>query len=42
MNGTLMNRRGLGDLAKHLHIARCTRDHNLDFLAVVVLTTRMP
>ena len=34
MNGIFMNSRGLGDLAKHLHIAHCIKDHNLDFMAV--------
>ena len=34
MNGIFMNIRGLGDLAKHLHITQCIRDHQLDFLAI--------
>ena len=34
MNGMFMNSRGLGDLAKHLHIADCVRDHDLDFVAI--------
>ena len=34
MNGMFMNSRGLGDLAKHLHIAGCVRDHDLDFVAI--------
>ena len=34
MNGIFMNSRGLGDLAKHLHIAHCIKDHNLDFMAI--------
>ena len=34
MNGMFMNSRGLADLAKHLHIAQCIRDHNLDFVAI--------
>ena len=34
MNGMFSNSRGLRDLAKHLHIADCVRDHNLDFLAI--------
>ena len=34
MNGIFMNSRGLGDLAKHLHIAQCVRDHDLHFLAI--------
>ena len=34
MNGMFHNRRGLRDLAKHLHIALCSRDHNLDFVAI--------
>jgi hypothetical protein len=28
------NSRGLGDLAKHLHITHCARDHNLNFAAI--------
>src|SRR5437016_6518482 len=35
MNGMFMNSRGLGDLAKHLHIAQCVRDHDLDFVAIL-------
>jgi hypothetical protein len=35
MNGMLSNSRGLGDLAKHLHIAHCIKDHNLDFVAIL-------
>ena len=34
MNGMFMNSRGLRDLAKHLHIADCIREHNLDFVAI--------
>jgi hypothetical protein len=34
MNGMFSNRRCLSDLAKHLHIAYCIRDHNLDFVAI--------
>jgi hypothetical protein len=34
MNGMFKNSRGLRDLAKHLHIADCCRDHNLDFVAI--------
>jgi hypothetical protein len=34
MNGMFSNSRDLSDLAKHLHIAHCTRDHNLDFVAI--------
>src|SRR6266540_4833673 len=34
MNGMFMNSRGLGDLAKHLHITDCVRDYNLDFVAI--------
>jgi hypothetical protein len=34
MNGMLSNSRGLGDLAKHLHIAHYIKDHNLDFVAI--------
>src|SRR6266511_3982976 len=34
MNGMFMNSRGLGDLAKHLHVADCVRDHDLDFVAI--------
>lgn len=28
------NSRGLRDLAKHLHIAECIREHGLDFIAI--------
>jgi hypothetical protein len=35
LNGSMCsNSRGLGDLAKHLHIAHCIRDQNLDFVAI--------
>ena len=34
MNGMFSNSRGLGDLAKHLYIADCVRDHSLDFVAI--------
>jgi hypothetical protein len=34
MNGMFNNSRGLGDLAKHLHIAHCIIDHKLDFVAI--------
>jgi hypothetical protein len=34
MNGTFRNSRGLGDLAKHFHIADCCKDYNLDFVAI--------
>jgi hypothetical protein len=34
MNGMFNNSRGLGDLAKHLHIAHCINDHNLDFVTI--------
>jgi hypothetical protein len=34
MNGMFKNSRGLGDLAKHLHIAHCINNHNLDFVAI--------
>jgi hypothetical protein len=34
MNGLFENSRGLRDLAKHLHIAECIRDHGLDFVAI--------
>jgi hypothetical protein len=34
MNGMFNNNRGLGDLAKHLHIAHCINDNNLDFVAI--------
>jgi hypothetical protein len=34
MNDMLFNSRGLGELAKHLHIAHCSRDYCLDFLAI--------
>jgi hypothetical protein len=30
----LTNTRGLSDLAKHLHISYCPRDHNLDCVAI--------
>jgi hypothetical protein len=30
----LKNRRGLRDLATHLHIAYCIHDHSLDFVAI--------
>jgi hypothetical protein len=35
MNGMFTNSRGLHDLAKHLHVAHCIRDHNLDFVAIL-------
>jgi hypothetical protein len=34
MNGMFRNSRGLGDLAKHSHIADCCMDYNLDFVAI--------
>ena len=34
MNGMFFNSRGLGDLAKHLFIAECNREYNLDFMAL--------
>jgi hypothetical protein len=34
MNVMFQNNRGLRDLAKHLHIAECIREHCLDFVAV--------
>ena len=34
MNGTFFNRRDVRDLAKHLFIAKCNREYNLDFLAI--------
>jgi hypothetical protein len=34
MNGMFQNSRGLKDLDKHLHIADCCWDHNLDFVAL--------
>ena len=34
MNGMFKNSRGLRDLAKHLHIAECIREHVLDFIAI--------
>ena len=40
MNGIFMNSRGLGDLAKHLHIAQCIRDHSLDFVAILEIGRR--
>lgn len=30
----VFNSRGLGDLAKHLYIAECNSEYNLDFLAI--------
>jgi hypothetical protein len=35
MNGMFSNSRGLGDLAKYVHIVDCCRDHNLDFVAIL-------
>jgi hypothetical protein len=34
LNGMFSNSRGLGDLVKHLRIAHCIRDHNLEFVAI--------
>jgi hypothetical protein len=34
MNGMFSNSRGLGDLAKHVYVVDCYRDHNLDFVAL--------
>ena len=34
MRGMFWNTRGLGDLAKHKHIADCVKDHSLDFVAI--------
>jgi hypothetical protein len=34
MNGMFFSSRGLRDLAKHLFIAECNREYNLDILAV--------
>jgi hypothetical protein len=34
MNEMFRNSRGLGDLAKHSHIADCCKDYNLDFIAI--------
>jgi hypothetical protein len=34
MNVIFLNSRGLRDLAKHLHIVDCCRDHNLNFVAI--------
>ena len=34
MRGMFWNSRGLGDLAKHKHIADCVKDHSLDFVAI--------
>jgi hypothetical protein len=34
MNGMFSNSRGPDDLDKHLHIAHCIRDHNLDFVSI--------
>ena len=33
MRGMFWNSIGLGDLAKHKHIADCVKDHALDFVA---------
>jgi hypothetical protein len=35
MNGMFRNSRGLGDLAKHSHIADGCRDYDLDFIAIL-------
>jgi hypothetical protein len=40
MRGMFWNSRGLGDLAKHKHIADCVRDHALDFVAITELGKR--
>jgi hypothetical protein len=40
MNGMFRNRRGLGDLTKHLHITHCIRDHILDFFFAISETGR--
>ena len=34
MKGKIWNSRGLRDLAKHIHIADCVREHELDFVAI--------
>jgi hypothetical protein len=34
MNDMFKNSKGFGDLAKHLHIADCCKDYNLDFVAI--------
>jgi hypothetical protein len=34
MNGMFNNSRGLRDLTKHLYIAHCINDRNLDFVAI--------
>ena len=34
MNGMFLNSRGLRDLAKHVHIVDCIKEHNLDFAAI--------
>ena len=34
MKGKIWNGRGLRDLAKHLHIADCVKEHDLDFVAI--------
>ena len=34
MRGMFWNSGGLGDLAKHKHIADCVKDHALDFVAI--------
>jgi hypothetical protein len=34
MNDMFKNSKGLGDLAKHSHIADCCKDYNLNFIAI--------
>ena len=34
IKGKTWKSRGLRDLAKHLHIADCVREHELDFVAI--------
>jgi hypothetical protein len=40
MNGMFLKSRGLRDLAKHLHVAHCINDHNLDFVAILETSRR--
>ena len=34
MKGKIWNGRGLKDLAKHIHVADCIKEHNFDFVAI--------
>jgi hypothetical protein len=40
MNGIFSNSKGLGDLAKHVHIADYCWDHNLDFVVILEMGRR--